>query len=76
MYGRCPGATSPAASCPKYQPFEFDATTVWLDLPKNRVEQRRLAAAIGPDYAEDLAGLHIEADAADGLNGTVTLLMS
>src|SRR2546425_11531585 len=38
----------------------FPYTTLFRSLAENAVEQRRLAGAVGPDEAEDLARVHGE----------------
>jgi hypothetical protein len=43
-------------------------------LAEDAVEQRGLAAAVRADQAEDLALLHVEADAVDGLDAAKALL--
>src|SRR5437763_16998630 len=44
------------------------------ELAEDAVEQRGLAAAVRADQPEDLALLHVEADAIDGLDATNALL--
>jgi len=38
------------------------------DQPREHLDGRRLARAVGPDEAEDLAFFHVEIDAAHGLD--------
>ena len=53
---------------------ELDAAGVRLDLAKHAVEHRRLARAVGPDHAEDLARHHLERHAVHGQDRAVGLL--
>jgi hypothetical protein len=53
---------------------DLDLTTGRRELAEDAVEERGFAAAVRADQAEDLALLHVEADAIDGLDATKTLL--
>src|SRR5690606_22964097 len=53
--------------------LHLDGPFVWLQLAEDAVEQRRLARAVGADEAEDLALVHVEGDAAHGLDAAEAL---
>src|SRR5437762_7246774 len=53
---------------------DLDLATGRRELAEDAVEQRGLAAAVRADQAEDLALLHVEADAIDRLDAAKTLL--
>ena len=53
---------------------DLDLATGRRELAEDAVEQRGLAAAVRADQAEDLALLHVEADAIDGLDAAKALL--
>src|SRR5262249_30941069 len=46
--------------------LETDRAAVGREGPREHVEDRALAGAVGPDEAEDLAGLDVERDVGDG----------
>ena len=48
-----------------------DAALERVDHPGNRVEQRGLASAVGPEHGHDTARLHLQIDALDGIDGAV-----
>ena len=53
---------------------DLDLATGRRELAEDAVEERGLAAAVRADQAEDLALLHVEADAIDGLDAAKALL--
>src|SRR5258705_2445047 len=53
---------------------DLDLATGRRELPEDTVEEGGLAATVRADQPEDLALLHVEADAVDGLDATKALL--
>ncbi len=48
-----------------YLAVDLHLAAVWRELAENAIEQRGLAAAVRADQPENLALLHVEADAVD-----------
>src|SRR5690606_34751015 len=53
---------------------ELDRSLERVDDARNRLQDRRLAGAVGPEDGRDLAFAHLQADPADGLDRTIGAL--